>query len=106
MSEPMRMTITKDGVACSMSFTEVTPYWLLSDCKLYSIGVAPFTAKPFAAFLRAPHNNPDKDGVRPSALHLGAFEQLKGRDSAIAACIRHKRTQPIDTTTQQQELTV
>lgn len=97
MSEPVRMKLTKGGESISMSFTLQPTGYYASDCGRYTVSVIhTHCARPFTAWARPPHNNPDKDGARPMAENLGAFEQLKGRDSAIAACIRHKRTQPIE----------
>lgn len=111
MSEPIAMTLTKGGVAVRMSFAPVSEHWYVSDCKAYAIcvthgegHVAGF--KPYGAFIRPLHDAPDKDGHRPAAQNIDFFEHFKGRDSAIAACIRHKREHSTDTTTQQQELTV
>jgi hypothetical protein len=103
-AEPIRMTLTKDGVPCAMSFTRISSSYFVSDCKRYALcithgegHVAGF--KPYGAFIRPLHNTKDKDGNYPAAENIGFFEHMKGRDSAIAACIRHKRAQPIDNTT-------
>jgi hypothetical protein len=104
MSDPIRMTLTKSGEAISITFTEVTRDWFMSDCKRYTITVvhSPNCQRPFAAWVRPLNDAKDRDGHKPLAENLGAFEQIKGRDGAIAACIRHKRAQPIDNTTTQQ----
>jgi hypothetical protein len=107
MTDPIRMTLTKDGVPTRISFTLQPTGYYSSDCGRYTVSVVhTHCARPFTAWARPPHNTVDKDGVRPMAENLGAFEHLKGRDSAIAACIRHKRAQPIDNTTTQQTAAV
>lgn len=99
---PIQLTLTQKGVPCTMTFTEVTRDWWVSDCKRYSISVFHSPGvKPFMAYVRPSHTAPDKDGCAPMAQDLGAFENLKGRDGAIAACIRHKRAHPVST---QQEI--
>jgi hypothetical protein len=107
MTDPIRMTLTKDGVPCAMSFTEISADWFVSDCKRYAIAVTHGDGhvagfKRFGAFVRPLHEAKDKDGHKPAAENIDFFEHMKGRDSAIAACIRHKRAQPIDNTTTQQ----
>jgi hypothetical protein len=103
MSEPIAMSLTKDGVPLRMSFTPVTRDWFVSDCKLYTVSVvhSPHCQLPFTAWARPLHEAKDKDGNKPLPENLGAFEQIKGRESAIAACIRHKRAHPVDNNTTQ-----
>jgi hypothetical protein len=98
MSEPIRTTLTQRGEALTMEFSPVSRDWYVSDCKRYAIcvthgeQVAGF--KPFGAFIRPLNDAPDKDGHRPAAVNIDFFQHLKGRDGAIAACIRHKRAHP------------